>query len=507
MFLELHTAGSATDASLAYDRNAPPNGPLSFSHVHAAVILRYGLLFVPFFVATLVQGYPSTSYLVAWGGSFYILALTLSGAIKSLPGGRSLARQLFRPIGLTQFLFAGYTALTSIFHFLDLNGYYYLTQSPLSAASPRELALVAEAQRYYVLAHASFSTGVLLAMDYRRSGEWNVKTGVEWPWFLLYLAGGLFVGAWALKWIPGLAQVRIRLEMLALVAAILSLAVSIVRGNKQLLLINGVVYGINVVGALLSGWKSQVLVAFILLAVFLYPVYKRTVTAVAPVVLVALLTILPTYANVFRSLNWQGNVGSEKAAQVALDRALDGRAGLAETNWHFLTSRITEVGMFTEYLEYVPDEHPYYGAELVEHGLIGIIPRVVWPGKPNMEELASQRVYEAGVVRRGMDVSAKPKFVVDAYLSWGGPAVFLGFLLYGLMASWASRLAERWFGGYVLGSGLVYTALFRVFWMSNAFEFFFNTVFWSFIVMWALFIGGQMTGFLVREPEEEPVPA
>jgi signal transduction histidine kinase len=310
-----------------------------------------------------------------------------------------------------------------------------------------------------------------------------------------------------LKWIPGLGQVQFRLEMLAFVAAVLSLAASIIRGDRGLIAASGTVWGINVVGAFLSGWKSEVLVAFILLFVFLYPAYKRTVTVVAPAVLIVLLAILPTYASVFRSLNWQGRVQAEEAAQVALDRVVSDRAALAKNNWHFLTDRISEIGMFTTYIEYVPGERPHYGLELVGHGLIGIVPRAVWPGKPNMEKLASQRVYAAGVVRRGVNVSAKPKFVVDAYLSWGAPAILLGFLLYGALASWASRLAERWFGGYVLGGGLVYMALFRVFWMSNTFEFFFNTVFWSFMVMGALFVGGRMTGFLVRESENEKVPA
>ncbi len=469
--------------------------------------VRYGLLFIPYVLALLLEGMPSTSYLVAWGGSFWILYLTLSGTVKPLPGGQSLVRQLFRPIGLTQFLFAGYTALTSIFYFLDLQGYFYLSYIPMSAASPREIALAAEAQRYYVLAHAAFATGVLLAMNYRRSGEWTLQTRLSWPWFLLYLAAGLFVGTKVLSVIPGLGQVRIRLEMLAFVASVMSLALSIVQRRKALILASGAIYGVTLVQALLSGWKSEVLVAFILLAVFLYPAYKRTVTMVAPAVLVVLLAILPTYAGVVRSMSWQDDVQAETAAQVAFDRVLSGKASLAETNWRFLTGRLSEIGMFTTYIEYVPDQRPYYQFELVEHGLVGIVPRAIWPGKPNMEELASQRVYAAGVVRRGMQVSAKPKYVVDAYLSGGGLGVFLGFILYGLMASWASRLAERWFGGYLLGSGLVYTALFRVFWMSNAFEFFFNIVFWSFMVMGALFIGGRMTGFLVCESQEERTPA
>jgi hypothetical protein len=464
-------------------------------------------LFIPYVLAALLNQSPSASYLVAWGGSFWILYLTLSGSIKPLPGGRSLARQLLRPIGLTQLMFAGYTALTSIFYFLDVNGYFYLSHNPFDVASRQQLALTAEAQRYYVLGHAAFATGVLLAMDYRRSGEWTLRVRLDRPWFLLYLAGGLFIGTQVLSLLPGLGQIQGKLKMLAFVAAVLGLAVSIVQGRKLLIMANGAVYGVNLVGAFLSGWKSEVLVAFILLFVFLYPAYKRVVTMAAPAVLVVLLAILPTYAGVFRSLNWQGNVQAEEAAQVALDRVTSGKASLAETNWGFLTGRLSEIGMFTTYVDYVPDEQPHYEFELVEHGLIGIVPRVVWSGKPNMEELASQRVYAAGVVREGMQVSAKPKFIVDTYLSGGAIGVFFGLVLYGLLASWASRLAERWFGGYLLGSGLVYTALFKVLWLSNAFEFFFNTVFWSFMVMGALFVGGRMTGFLVRESQEEAVSA
>ena len=153
---------------------------------------------------------------MAWGGSFYILALTLTGTVKPLPGGRSLARQLLRPIGLTQLIFAGYTALTSIFYFLDLQGYFYLSHNPMSAVSSREIALAAEAQRYYVLGHAAFATGVLLAMDYRRSGEWTLQTRLDWPWFLLWCAGGLFVATQALSVVPGLARATPRAVPMAM---------------------------------------------------------------------------------------------------------------------------------------------------------------------------------------------------------------------------------------------------------------------------------------------------
>lgn len=471
------------------------------------MVLRYGLLFLPYVVAVLLQGSPTISYLVAWSGSFLILFLTLGGHVRPLPGEQPLVQNLLRPIGLTQLIFAGYTALTSIFYFMDLNGYFFLEYNPFQVGSTGQFELTAEAQRYYVLAHAAFSTGVLALMDYRRSGEWDLRPGIDRTWFALSVAVGGLLVAQGMKFGPGLGQIQVRISMLAFVASVLAFAVSIIQKRSGLILITGFVYGLNTVEAFISGWKSEMIVVFVLLCVFLYPYYKRAITAVAPVGLIALLIILPTYASIVRSLSWQGNVEAEEAAQIALNRTLEGEVSLARTNWQFLTGRLSEIGMFTDYIAHVPQNRPYYGLTLLEHGLMGVVPRIVWSGKPNMERLAMKRVYEAGVVEEYSRVSAKPKFVVDAYLSWGAPAVFLGFIVYGMLAALASRLAEQWFGGYLMGSGLVYTSLFREFWMSNAVEFFFNTVLWSFILMGALFVAGRVTGILVpaRQHEQKAV--
>jgi hypothetical protein len=42
-------------------------------------------------------------------------------------------------------------------------------------------------------------------------------------------------------------------------------------------------------------------------------------------------------------------------------------------------------------------------------------------------------------------------------------------------------------------------------WVGNAFEFFFNPVIWSFILMFALFVGARLLGILV--PAETRTPA
>jgi len=463
------------------------------------MIFRLGLLFIPYLLAVLFQDAPSLSYAIAWLGSFWIFYLTLSGKIKTLPGEGSLAHQLFRPIGTTQIVFAGYTAVTSIFYFLSLKGYYYFDHSALAVASSHELTLAAEAQRYYVLVHAAFATGVLIFMDYRRSGAWKLREDIDRTRFMLVLAVGSLFVAQALKWAPGLGQVQVRLAVLALVASVLSFALSVIQGRSGLILLNAGVYGVNLVEAFLSGWKEEVLVVFLLLGIFLYPVYKRTVAVFAPVGLAVLLVLLPAYNGIFRDLNWEGNIDTRKAAEVAMNQVMEGRVDVARQNWSFLTNRFSEIGLFTNYIDDVPDRRPYYGSTIVENGLLGVIPRALWAGKPNMERLAMERAYDHGGISRNSEVSAKPQFVVDAYLSWGALGVLIGGVIFGMVASLASRLAERWFGGYLLGSGLVYTAFFRIFWKGSAFEFFIGAVFWSFVLMGLLFLAGRITGILVPQ--------
>jgi hypothetical protein len=49
--------------------------------------LSYGLLFIPYVLAWLTVSVPMLSYGLSWTGSWWILALTLKGYIKPLPGG------------------------------------------------------------------------------------------------------------------------------------------------------------------------------------------------------------------------------------------------------------------------------------------------------------------------------------------------------------------------------------------------------------------------------------
>lgn len=471
-------------------------------------LIRYGLLFLPYVLAVLLQESPTLSYAVAWSGSFWIFYLTLWGHVRPLPGGSSLEQQLLRPVGFTQLILMGYTAVTSIFYFLSLNGCFYFECTALQMAPLQERELTASAQRYYVLAHAAFATGVLLPMDYRKSGEWTIRWNGETAWLALYAAGGLLLGIQVLKFLPGLGQVQVYFSNVAMVASVLALALALMRKTSSWLLpVVGTVYVWNIFEALLSGWKSAVLAPTILLFLFLYPKYKRTVAILGPVVLAVLIFVLPTYVNTFRALNWSGSAQDEVAAEMAFERVREARSGEIKKNtWNFLTLRLSEVSQFSNYIREASKRNSYYGLSLVENGFIAIVPGAVWSGKPSMEELTMERVYEHGIVKRGVQVSAKPKFIVDAYLSGRGVGVLVGFLLFGILTTLASRMCERYFGGYLMG-GVVYLGVFRVFWLSNSFEFFFNNVFWGFLIAGVLFVGGRMAGYIVRRPQKRKVEA
>lgn len=469
----------------------------------------YGLLFIPFAFSWVLAVAPAVSYLVAWAGSFWILYLTIGGHIKPLPQDRSLFDQILRPIVLTQLVFVGYGFISSIFHFLDVNGYYYLALNPFHTTTPGAVELIAQAQRYYVLAHAGVAMGMLVAMDYRRSGEWVVRRLENPAAFLLIVSAVSFFLAQAFS--GPLGQIGGRIERLGLVASVLGLAVAVPTRRGGLLAIASWVFAVNLGAAFLSGWKEEVLVMVMLLAVFVYPYARRTVLIGAPIALIFLLAILPTYAKVFRELNWEGTASQEEAASVAFGVVRGGQQNLAANNWKFLTSRASEIGLFTQYISSINNGADFYGTQILEQGLESIIPRAFWRAKPITENLVMRRVYDNGVVSRTSSVSAKPQYVVDGYLSAGPIGMFLGAFLFGWLASRASRFSERFFGGYFWGTGLIYTSFFAIFWKANSFEFFINIVVWSFILLIPLMWIARSTGLLVRAgqaaPEARPAPA
>jgi len=440
-------------------------------------------LFIPWLIALVCEANPLVSYLIAWLGSFFIFFVTLTGRIRPLPDDRSFANQIMRPIILVQVIFAGYMASTSIFYLLNALGYEnFKLPSFTPLVDLGKLQLIAQCQRYYCLGHAAFVSGIICFMRYPIKLKVKVETKsisnlllvtalITFPLSVLFLR------------IPGLSQFSNQSSSLSFLAGTLALAFAIPQKKIFNTGLSLFLYLSNFYTALLSGFKEPILLSVVVLGIFLYPTYKKIVLFTFVPMVAVLFILLPTYASTFRQNAWAGDESADAASQTALDAALKSGASNDDTNWGFLVYRLSEIDMFTEFVQSTPSKIDFYGFNLVKQSATVIIPRIFWPNKPNTEDLVMQRVYDAGVINRNSVVSAKPAYIVDAYLSGGALGVFLALFIYGALAQLISIKAEEMFGGYLLGTALIFSGLFQIFWRGLSFEFIVNNVFWSYISM------------------------
>lgn len=448
-------------------------------------IEKHLLLFLPWAVSLLFQSIPTVSYFIAWLGSFFIFFVTLTGKIKPLPTDRRFSEQLMRPIFIIQIIFAGYMACTSIFYFLGLLGYEYLSKTnSLLAIDEGALELAAQCQRYYCLGHAAFVSGILIFMKYPVKQRYYIEKE-KLANLLLITALIAFPVSLLFLRIPGLAQFYIQLSSLSFIAGTLALAFALPLQKITNTLICLALYLFNFYQALTSGFKEPIIISVLVLGIFLYPNYKKIVTVVFVPALILLFMFLPAYVGSFRQNAWSGEETVEDATQIALNATFNQDED--NSNWGFLAFRLSEIEMFTKFVKSTPDKVDFYGFQLVKQSAIAVVPRVLWPSKPITEDLIMERVYNAGVVNRSSNVSAKPAFIVDAYLSYGATGIFIFLFAYGAVAQIIACKAEALFGGYILGTALIFSGLFQIFWRGLSFEFLVNTVFWSYITMLVVF--------------------
>jgi len=450
-------------------------------------IEKYAILFIPWALSLIFQSNPILSFLTAWAGSFFIFYITLTGKIQQLPADRPLSEQLMRPIFLVQIVFAGYTCCTSIFFFLSVLGYENFHKTNLFyLVDVNSLAITAECQRYYCLGHAAFVTGILMFMKYPIKQKYYYNKE-KLPNLLLLFALISFPLSEVFLHVPGLSQFYTQLNTLSFISGTLALAFAIPLKNIRNTVICLALFLFNFYQAIISGFKEPIIISIMVLGLFLYPSYKKLVVVIFIPLLLLIFFLLPTFNTVFRANAWSGDTNTGDATQLALDATLNGSAGLGDTNWQFLTSRLSEISMFTKFVQSTPDNIPYYKTKILQQSAEAIVPRLFWPSKPNTEDLIMERVYDAGVIYRGEEVSAKPAFIVDAYLSYGGWGILMAMFAYGALAQLIANKAEELFGGYILGTALIFSGLFQSFWRGLSFEFIINVIFWSYVSMLIIF--------------------
>ncbi|MFD2873469.1 exosortase Y-associated Wzy-like protein [Mucilaginibacter ximonensis] len=446
------------------------------------VFEKFILLYLPWIISLIFASQPTVSYFIAWSGSFFIFFMTLTGQIVPLPDDRSFANQIMRPVILVQIIFAGYMCCTSIFYFMSLLGYNNFESTPFFLPDPYKLELAAKCQRYYCLGHAAMISGILMVMRYPQQPKYKVQP--EKLSKMLYYATILsFPMSVIFLKIDGLAQFANQFSSLSFMASALGLAFAIPQKKVLNIIVCFIFYALNFYSAMVSGFKEPIILSVMVLGLFLYPVYKRIVLLIFIPVMLLLFLVLPTYVSVIRQNSWGGGQNASDATSEALDAAINQGANADEGTWYFLVNRLSEIDMFSGYIESTPEKIGYYHLALVEQSITVLVPRIFWPSKPVTEQLVMKRVYDSGVINPFSTVSAKPAFIVDAYLSWGGLGVFVFLFLYGVAAQSISQKAEWLFGGYTLGTALVFSGLFQIFWRGLSFEFILNNVVWGYISM------------------------
>ncbi len=460
--------------------------------------LRYLTLYVPFLLAWLLSEQYHISYLTSWLGSFFIFYISYSGLIKKLPQDYKVIEQLMRPIFLMQIIFAGYMCFTSIFYYINALGYQYLEYSVSRLMFGDEIyKSIATCQLYYVLGHAALTHGILAGMDYPIEKKYTVYTA-SMSNLLIGISVICLPLGYAFGKIGGLSQFSVQLTGLSFVAGTIALAFAIKEQKKTNFWFAGVLFFSNMMNALVSGFKEPILISVILLGVFLLPIYGKKVAPIFGGLLLMLIFVLPTFINNFRQLAGQG-VDAKQARDQSFDAVFNSdEIDIKEDNWEFLIYRFSEIDMFIKYTNSTPSQVPYYKTQMLKDGITSIIPRFFWPTKPIIEDLVMQRVYRAGVVDRQSAVSAKPAFIVDTYLSYGMIGIWIGLFSFGYIAQWISMKAESLFGGYFMGSAVMFAGLFQIFWRGNSFEFLISAVFWSFVTMYIFFMVFKAKGILER---------
>lgn len=447
------------------------------------------LIYMPLILAEITGFYPAFSYSIAWLGSFLTFYLTLFSPLRHLSHDLPLQYQIMRPIVLIQLIFAGFMCCTSIFYFT-----VHLDSESLSN--------IAKCQRLALLAHAAIVTGMTLLTKPLPTIKYKPISSEGLLYKLCIIC---YVISSILNYVPALIQFKYSLLFISITSSAYLLIKGMINRLPIPLIFGGISFGLNILNSTLTGYKESIIINVLLLGFLAFPYYKKTILTLAIPCMYLLMYALPTFTSVIRAQSWLSGKPKEIARQEAYQTFFDENKEdlINTTNKEFLTNRLSEIGMFTQYVKQVPEQHPYYGLEILTNSLLALIPRTFWEEKPDTEKVAMERVYLLNVANRLSNVSAKTRPVVDGYLSGGAFGVFIVMLIYGLTTQWLCNTAEKLFGGYQLGCIIMFNSIFQQLWRGNTFEFLLNNILYGYVLMLIIFWIMRITKLLNPITDED----
>lgn len=435
---------------------------------------KYLFLFIPFF-ATQIFTNPEIKYIVAWSGSLYLIAYSIYICKNKLNEDINF----FSPIVLSQILFWGYTALSSIFYFLDQKGYEFFEKvTPFE--NWEEIEITAKAQTYIVFAHTFYIIGYF-----------SLKSSFTKPKYALSFQNNTYLKlslvsillALILKYTL-IAQLGAYLTLFSTLCAVRYFGVSLKK--KSHIPISTIYLVFILITGFLTGMKENTLYPLIFIGFIFYEYFGAIKTSVVFIPLMALyLYYIPAYNNKVRDTRWYDNKTAIETIDIISNTELS-EEEVKDNNWGFLTTRLSEISMLNIYISNVPQKRGYYHFEIVENGLISLIPRFIWPDKPSPDETAQKRATDNGalILNSNNDkTSAKPQTVADAYLSYDYLGIAITFLILGMILKKATTLLYNKVG-YELGISVLFYSLFSILSRGGSFENLFNTICYAFILVY-----------------------
>lgn len=461
--------------------------------------MRFLLFFIPYLISLLYQEDPETKYWICWGGSFWIFWVTFAGWAGSLPRNRPFAQQFMRPFIFAHLLLAGYMVLSSVFFFLHYHGYYYFEQ--VDVPDPEKIVRTAQCQQYYQLAHAALATGFSLSMrGFERPRFWAIVKAQNADVFFK-LTWITFLLQQVLDFLPFGSAFKSNLNQIALLSSLLFLIQAFAEKKKILLALG--LFAINILLGTLSGMKSATLMIILFLGAQYYGRYRWQTITLGALSIWVWFSFIPTISVAIRQQAWFGGQNSTQVLRNAIADIRDKKVDSRKVNWNLLVARSSEVGMFIRYVDHVPIKRDFYGLEIVEQALMGLIPRAMRPDGKSIDETAMARAIEVGIIDRKIDqsTSAKPALVADAYMSGAELAIIITFLVFGYMANSLAQICERFFGGYTFGTVLIFNGCFAVFQTGSCFENVPSSIFYGIITMYFIFFLLVELKILQRVPQ------
>lgn len=447
--------------------------------------MRAWLFFIPYVISLYFQQIPEMKFWICWGGSFWIFLATFLGWANPLPKDLPFTKQFMRPFIFAHILCACYMCLTSVFYFLHYNGYYYF--DIVDVPDHLKIIKAAQSQQYYLLAHGAMATGLTFWMKgFGRGPYYAFPKNQNAPLFLR-LTLIVFILMQILSILPFASAFKYNLSQLAILASLLFF-VQALQEKKHVFLAVLLLF-VNMLLGALSGMKAATLIILLFLGAHYFSIYRWRTIIVGGFALWLWFSFIPTISYVVRQQAWFGGqtttVALQNAISVIQSKTFDSR----RLNWELLVFRSSEIAMFVRYIDHVPAKRDFYRFQIVNQALIGLLPKTMRSDGKSIDETAMERTLEVGIVDRKTDksTSAKPALVADAYMSGAEPAILITFFLFGFIATQLAKTCERLFGGYNLGSVLIFNGCFGIFQTGNCFENIPSSIFYGILTMYFMF--------------------